>query len=416
MMDRGERQPARQASRWAMFSALRHRNFALYWFGQLSSVMGQNMQYVAQSWLVLHLTNSPAMLGLAGLSSAIPTIVFALLGGAVADRADRQKLLRYTQLGQALLYGLLATVVVAEVVEVWHVMAFAFFAGLIRAFDQPSRQALIPHLIPRAELPNAVALGSSVWQISRLVGPALAGLLIALYDVGVTLYVASLGFVIFVVLLAMIRIDKVEETRLVSKGLVIDLFEGLVFIRHNELFYTLILLTFFDSIFGMSYTVLLPIFARDILNVGSQGYGLLQTVSGVGALSGTFVVVFLSRSGRRGLQAIVGAACFGLLLMAFSFSQWFPVSLALILLMGLANQTYMTTINTVLQMHLPDDLRGRVMGIYGLTYSLIPLGGTVSGVVAEFAGAPIAVASGGLLVACMAGLVFLRLPKVRNLE
>ena len=407
---------AAPVSRWAMFSALRYRNFAFYWFGQLSSVMGQNMQWVAQSWLVLYLTDSPAMLGLAGLASSVPTIVFALVGGAAADRADRQMLLRVTQLAQALLYGLLATIIVMGLVQTWHVMVFAFFAGLIRAFDQPTRQALVPHLIPRHELPNAVALGSSVWQLSRLAGPAIAGMLIAFFDVGVTLYVASIGFLVFVMLLAFIRIEKVAGPEPASRGMLNDLFDGLRFIRRNELFYTLIAMTFLDSIFGMSYTVLLPVFARDILDVGSTGYGLLQTTSGVGALGGTLVVVWLSHSGRRGLQALIGAASFGLLIVAFAFSPWYPLSLALILLMGLANQTYMTTVNTVLQMHLPDELRGRVMGIYGLTYSLVPLGGTVSGTVAEFAGAPVAVAMGGLLVACMAGFVFLRLPRVRNLE
>ena len=408
---RAEAQPGRMA----MFNAMRYPNYRLFWIGQLSSILGQNMQHVAQYWLVLQLTGSPLMLGLTGLSQAIPSIGFTLVGGVVADRADRQKVLKFAQAIQALLYASLATLVVTDVVEVWHIMSFAFLTGIIRAFDQPSRQALLPHLIPREELANAVALSSTVWQLSRLTGPAVAGALIALFGVGQTFYVASLGFVIFLCLLYFIRLDK-PLLRSEGKGLMRDALEGLDFIRRNEIFYTLIGMTFFNSVFGMSYAILMPVFARDIFNVGSGGYGVLQSVGGVGALAGTLMVAYMARSKRRGWQAIVGATGFGILLIGFAFSPWYLLSLGIVLLMGLMNQFYMTTINTVLQMRLPDEFRGRVMGVYGLTWSLMPLGGTVSGAVAQFYGARVAVGSGGFLVAAMALVVAVALPRVRRLE
>ena len=191
---------------------------------------------------------------------------------------------------------------------------------------------------------------------------------------------------------------------------------GLDFVRRNQLFYSLLGLTFFNSVFGMSYVILLPVFARSILLVGSRGFGLLQSVSGVGALLGTLTVAYLAQAGRRGWQVLVGSAAFGALLMMFAYSSSFPLSLGLIFLLGLFNQIYLTSINTILQLNLPNDLRGRVLGLFGLTWDLMPLGGAVAGAVAEYAGAPAAVALGGFLVAMMGFYGMARLPTVREIE
>ena len=410
-----ERGARAAASRREMFRALRFRDYRLFWIGQLAAVMGQNMQHIAMFWLVLELTGSPLLVGLTGLSNAVPGIVFSFLGGALADRTDRRRLLLLAQAAQAILYLGLGVIVALGLAEVWHAMAFAFFAGLSRAFDEPARQAYVPHLVPEEARPHALALAGTVWQFSRLVGPALAGVLIAAFGVGPTFAVAALGFAICLVLLWLIQIEQ-PAPRPSGRGIMSDLFEGVGFIRRNQLFYTLIGMTFFNSLFGMSYTVLLPVIARDILQVGSEGYGLLQTSSAVGALAGTLAVAWLADSGRRGRQAIAGATFFGLLIIAFAFSSWYPLSVAIILLMGLANQLYMTAVFTILQLHLPDELRGRVMGVYGLTWRLTPLGGTVGGTIAEFAGVQAAVAFGGLMVAGMAVTVALCLPRVRQIQ
>ncbi|MFQ5902394.1 MAG: MFS transporter [Candidatus Binatia bacterium] len=405
----------RLVTRIAMLGALRYRNYRFYWVGQLASVLAQNMEIIAQGWLVLQLTNSPLMLGLTGLTHAIPTIVLTLVGGVVADLTDRRRIMIFTQGSMSVLFFILATLVVTAKVSMWHVLLFAFLSGCLRAFDRPSRYALLPQMVPREEIANAVALGSSIWQICRLVGPAVAGMLIYLYGVGPTFYVSSLSCLAAVILWFLISLDRhtFGESK---RGLIQYMLDGLNFIRGNEIFYTLIGMTFFNSVFGMSYVILMPIFARDILHVGSQGYGFLQTVTGAGALAGTLTVAYLAGSRLKGWQTIIGAVTFGTMIIGFAFSPWYPLSLGLVFFIGLANQVYMTTINTILQLKLPDQLRGRVMGIYGLTWDLMPVGGTISGTIAEYAGAPVAVAIGGFFVATMALSVALYLPQVRRLE
>lgn len=401
--------------RWDMFTALRYPYFRLYWIGQFTSVLGQNMQQVATYWLVLQITNSPLMIALTGLCNAIPTIAFTFVGGALADRTDRKKLLAITQVIQALLYFSIATLAITDLVEVWHILVFAFLSGIARAFDQPTRQAMLPHLIPREDMAYGVALSGTVWQLSRLTGPAITGVIIAATSAATAFCVGGFGFVIFLVLLFFIRLDA-PPLAARTKGLLGEVVEGLSFIRRNEIFYTLILMTFFNSVFGSSYTVLMPVIARDILQVGSQGYGFLQSAGGAGALSGTLLVAYLARSRKRGWHAILGATSFGCLLIALASSTWYPLSLVIMVLIGVANQFYQTSINTTLQMQLPDEFRGRVMGIYGLTWSLTPLGGTISGTIAEFAGVPFAIGLGGFLVANMALSVAAFLPRVRNLQ
>jgi MFS family permease len=396
-------------------SALRHRNYRLYWFGQLSSVLAQNMEHVAQSWLVLELTNSPLLLGLTGLSYAIPSIILAFIGGAIADRADRRRIMIVSQAATAAMFFVLATLVVTESVALWHIIGLAFLSGAVRAFDRPSRMALLPQMVPKDDIPNAVAIGGTIWQLNRLVGPAVAGILIYLIGVGPTFYFCFLASLTSVCLWLFIRLAE-RSNAVGSGGLLQHVIDGLNFIRTNEVFYTFIGMTFFNSVFGMSYLILMPVFARDVLAVGSQGFGFLQSVGGVGALTGTVAVAYLAHLRRGGQQAILGAIMFGLVLVLFAYSRSYPLSLVLAAAAGLAGQFYMTTINAILQLNVPEQLRGRVMGIYGLTWDLMPVGGMIAGGIAEFAGAPAAVATGGLLVAGMALAVALFLPSIRRLE
>jgi MFS family permease len=382
-------------------SALRHRNYRLYWFGQMFSVMAQNMEQVAQGWLVLELTNSPLALGITGLAQAIPTIALTLVGGAVADRADRRRIMIAAQSGVALIYLILTTLVLIKLVALWQVMSLAFLSGGIRAFDRPSRMALLPQMVPREDIPNAVAIGGTIWQLCRLVGPAAAGMLIYLFGVGPTYSICCLASFMSVCLWFGIR---TSHTALAASaaGLLKNMLEGINFIRRNEIFYTFMGMTFFNSIFGMSYLILMPVFARDVLLVGSRGFGFLQTAGGAGALIGTLLVAYLSDVPRLPLRAARGAAIFGALLLLFAFSRDYSISLALAFMLGLTSQFYVTAINTVLQLNLPEQLRGRVMGVYGLTWDLMPVGGMIAGTIAEFANAPAAVAVGGVFVTGLA--------------
>jgi MFS family permease len=396
-------------------SALRHRNYRLYWFGQLSSVLAQNMEGVAQGWLVLQLTNSPLMLGLTGLAFAAPTIALTLLGGVIADRADRRRIMIWSQALTALTFFLIATLIVLDLIALWHVIVLAVLSGCVRAFDRPSRMALLPQMVPKEDIANAVAIGGTIWQLNRLAGPAFAGMMIYLIGIGPTYYICF-GASLFAVFL-WLGIRLVEtSTAPASGGVVQHMVEGLNFIRHNQIYSVFISIIFFNSAFGMSYLILMPVFARNVLDVGSQGFGFLQSVGGAGALIGVLAVAWFSHSRKKGLQSLAGAIAFGILLMLFAASKSYPLSLALALALGVASQFYMTTISTVLQVNLPNELRGRVMGIYGLVWELMPVGGMIAGAVAEFAGAPIAVGLGGFMVTAMALLVAIFYPSIRRLE
>lgn len=396
-------------------SALRHRNYRLYWFGQLFSVLAQNMEHVAQGWLVLELTNSPLALGVTGLAHALPTITLTLVGGAIADRADRRRIMIASQTGTALMFLTIAVLVLTGLAALWHVMVLAFISGSIRAFDRPSRMALLPQMVPREDIPNAVAIGGTIWQLCRLVGPAAAGILIYLFGVGPTFIACCLAS--FTAVSLWLSIHAVQPALAASGGgLLKNMMEGVNFIRKNELYYTLMGMTFFNSVFGMSYLILMPVFARDILQVGSQGFGFLQTAGGAGALIGTLLVATFSDPRRLPLQAARGATLFGALLLLFAFSRLYPLSLALAFVLGMVSQFYITAINTVLQLNLPEQLRGRVMGVHGLTWDLMPVGGMIAGTIAEFAGAPAAVAVGAVFVAGLGLWVMPIAPRFSGIE
>jgi MFS family permease len=400
------------------FSALRHRNYRIYWLGMLVAITGMQVQTVAQGWLVYQLTDSTAALGFVGLTQALPTIVLTLFGGVVADRVDRRRLLIGTQTLTALLVFLLATLVAADLVRLWHIFAVALVVGAVQAFDQPARMALVPYLVPRDDLMNAIAMGSMVWQGSRIVGPSIAGLLIWLMGLAPCFYLTTVGMLTMALALRAVRVPHVAVT---GEGNVLrSLAAGVGYIARNPIFTTLIGMTFFNSVFGLSYVTLMPVFARDVLDVGSQGLGFLMGISGVGALIGTATLASLGNVRRKGLLLLAGGCGFGCSVVLFALSRFYPLSLALLFCLGALNSVYMTTVNTLLQSLVPDALRGRVMGIYGLTWSLMPLGGFVSGTVAaRFAepavGAPLAVGVGGCLVALMAATMALVVPRVRRL-
>lgn len=396
-------------------SALRHRNYRLYWFGQLFSVLAQNMEHVAQSWLVLQLTNSPLALGLTGLAYALPTITLTLVGGVIADRADRRRIMVASQFGTALIFLILTVLVATNSATVWHVMILAFCSGAIRAFDRPSRMALLPQMIPRDDMANAIAVGGTIWQLNRLIGPAFAGMMIYLVGIAPTYGMCFFTSVIAVCLWLGIR--TADPTVVHSAGgLLKHMIDGLNFIRRNEIYYTFIGMTFFNSVFGMCYLILMPVFARDILQVGSQGFGFLQSAGGAGALAGTLSVAYFSQHRGKTLQALSGGIIFGMLLVVFAFSQSYPLSLGLAFLLGFTSQAYMTIINTTLQLNLPEELRGRVMGIFGLTWDLMPVGGMISGTVAELAGAPAAVALGGMMVTGLAVAILVFKPGFKHID
>ncbi|MBI4339019.1 MAG: MFS transporter [Chloroflexi bacterium] len=396
-----------------MFEALRYREYRLFWIGSLCSVLGFQMLILTQGWLVYQLTGSKLQLGLVGLASAVPSILLNLFGGVIADKVDQRKLIIATQLSGALVVGALSILTFLNMVQAWHVMVGAFLIGGIAAFDMPSRQAIFPYLIERRSMMNAVALNSMIWQGTRVVGPALGGVILAYLGAGYTFLLAAIGMLVFVSFLVMLHMPAVIRAR--SSNVLGDMAQGLAYIRDNHIFAFLLGMTFFNSFFGFSYIQLMPVFQRDILLVDERGLGLLFALGGVGAMLGTTVVASVGRSLPKGALIIGGGAVFGISLVLFAYSHLFSLSLALVLLAGLSSAAYMIAVQSTLQLLVPDQFRGRVMGFWGMTYNLMPLGGFQAGLVANFLGAPFAVALGGALVIVFAVVGAARNAQVRRL-
>lgn len=396
-----------------VISALRHRNFRLYWSGVIVSVIGWQVQVIGIGWLVYRLTGSPFYLGLVGLFTALPTISLSLVGGVMADRFDRQRLVLITQAGAGLSSLILATLTVTGIVQVWQVLLLASVNGTVQAFDTPARQALLPDLVEREDLVNAVALSSAAWQLARVVGPALAGGLIAFFSEAVCFYATACGYGIMLLMLLRLKFSK--QVLAAQQNLRRNWLAGFSFVARTPLFAIIIGLTLTNSLFGMSYTTLMPAFAKDILKVGPEGYGLLMTAGGLGAIGGSLVIAILSARVKRGRFLITGPLLFGCLLMAFAISRHFNTSLLILGLCGFANALYMVTGQSVLQAEVPNELRGRVMGIYGLTWSMMPLSGMIGGSVASLTGEQLAVGLSGLVVLGVAVYVVSAFPQIRRL-
>ncbi|MBC8280924.1 MAG: MFS transporter [Chloroflexi bacterium] len=384
--------------------ALRYPAYRAYWLGLLASVSGFQMFRVGQGWLIYEITGSPWSLGLVGAANAIPAIFFNLFGGVFADRLDKRRLIISTQITTGSLIFILATLTLLDMVESWHVVLVALLAGGVEAFDNPARQALYPHLIDRKVMMSAVAMNSTIWQGTRIIAPGIAGILIDLINTETALYISGAGFVVLAVVMGRLKIPPIPRGSLGSP--VQDIKDGLKFIRVNSIFSFLIGMTFFNSFFGMAYVMLMPIFAVDILEVGAKGQGLLLGMTGAGALVNTLYMGARGNVPNRGLTIIGGAVLFGLAVAAFALTSEYvgsmTLAMALMFVMGVFNSVYMISIQSSLQIMVPDRMRGRVMGFYGMTWSIMPLGGMQASALTSIFTAPIAIAAGGIAVALFA--------------
>ena len=405
-------------TRFQVFTALRHSGFRRFWTGMVASVLGFQIMTVAQGWLIYDLTDSELALGYVGLAAGLPAIVLNLFGGVIADRVNQRILLIVTQVTSSLGMLALALLTLMGLVDPWHIIASAFLIGSVQAFDTPTRQALFPHLIEREDMLNAVALNSMVWQGTRVIGPAIGGVIIGTrLGVSPGFFAPFLGFLMMAVMVSTLRLPPITRA---GGSLFSDMAQGINFVRTNSIFAFLIGMTFFNSIFGMSYIFILPVFARDIFEVGSAGLGILHAVSGVGALLGTLITASLGDFRHKGLLLLGGAVLFGTFLILFaaagSIFVFFPLSLVFIFCAGVSASMYMITIMSTLQLMVPNELRGRVMGIYGMTWSLLPVGAMQSGAIAEYTSAPLAVAVGGGAVILFAAAMGLGNRRVRTLS
>ena len=401
-MDRSNRQPRAAHS---TFAALASRNYRLYWLGLVCYVLGHRAEYVTFAWMVWEISREPIYLGYLGLAQGVPLVVFQLFGGVLADRVDRLRLLIGTQTLTASTLAIAFGVSVAGVVRVEHLLALAAVSSTFRAFDEPTRLSLIPQLVERARLSNAIALGSIPWQASRIIGPSVTGILIAAFG-GTVGFALAAGASITALLLYSRLSVHADPSQSAREPLARQLIEGLSFVAHDFVFAALIGLALFNAVFGLSYVTLLPIFADSYFGMGSIGFGLLNAAHGVGAFFGTLTVASTAhRIARPGAPLLLTAVGMGLALIVFSRSAHMTMAVTLLVIVGFANTFYLTQVSTFVQSNVPDRLRGRVLSIYSLCWNLLPLGGLIGGALAAAVDARFAVAFGGAMVALNALLL-----------
>jgi len=394
--------------------ALRSPNFRLFWTASMAAFTGHHIRIFAQPYLVYQLTGSPLLLGITGAFVALPAIAFTFPAGALADRMDRRLLIMLAQGLAGVLTLVLALDVALGWVEVWHVWAFAFILGIYWAFERPARQAIIPSLLDSREaLPSAIALNSILWQMGRIVGPGLAGAVIALGGVAAPFFLTASGFLLL--LLALRRLPKMPPPQpKARRSMAEDLWEGFQFIGRDPVFFTLIGLSIYAGFFGLVYVQFLAVFA-DEHGVGAVQFGLMGTVIGIGAVLGGTTVAFLGKRIQQGQLLLGSGVAFGLSLTAFAQAPTFPMALALLATTGFTVSFFHVGIQTVLQILVPDALRGRVMAIQSLNLDMNHLGATPLGATADQIGIRATVAIWGLLVAGGA-IVAAVVPQVRRLR
>jgi MFS family permease len=392
--------------------ALRHRNYQLFFAGQLISLIGTWMDQVAEAWLVYRLTGSALLLGTVAFASQIPVFLLAPIGGALADRIDRRKILIATQSAMMFLTFILAWVTLSHRVKIWQVITLAALTGLVNAVDLPARQAFVVDMVSRADLVNAIALNSSMFNGARVVGPALAGIVVAAIGEGWCFFANGVSFIAVIAGLALMKIDR---PRMAIEGSPLEnILEGFRFVAQNAPVRSLMFLLGLVSFTAMPYAVLMPLFADKILHGGAQALGLLMGCSGVGALGGAITLAM--RKTVYGLGKWVAASCagFGLSLLFFSLSRSLWLSALLLVPAGFCAMIQMASSNTLIQSMVPDRLRGRVMSVYAMTFmGMAPMGALLAGSLAHHLGASMTVAIGGVAAVIGAVVFGLNLPALR---
>ncbi len=379
--------------------ALRHRNFRLFWTGQLISLIGTWMQQVAQAWLVLSLTGDPFMLGLTATAQFLPVLVLGLFGGIVADHLPKRRTLLATQVTAMVLAAILAILTATHTVQVWHILVLAVLLGCSNAIDMPTRQAFVIEMVGRDDVMNAIALNSAVFNAARILGPAVAGLAIGVFDISVAFALNSLSFVAVIVGLVAIRESELRPLPPTNMPRSIravrdELAEGLAHVRRTPPVLLATAVVAIAATLGLNFTVLIPPYARDDLAVGATGYGFLMAASGVGSLVSAVAIGYLRRP--RISILLGGALIVGLLNVGLGLTRSYPLALAFMFGVGMGGVAMAMTGNTTVQLNVPDRLRGRVMAVYTTLFvGSTPVGGLVFGAVASRYGTAASLVVGG---------------------
>ena len=417
-----EKQQARGLQR--AFVALRHRNFRLFWFGQLISLIGTWMQSIGQAWLVLELTHNALLLGLVGALQFLPVLLFTLFGGVLADRWPKRTVLLFTQ-SSAMIEAMILWILVATgMVQIWHILVLAALLGMTNSLDMPTRQAFVVEMVGREDLPNAIALNSSLFNMARIIGPAIGGLIIATLGVAPLFLLNGMSFIAVLIGLVLIDMTKLHgqdkplalQHQDVKQGTIKSLREGLVYVFQTPSVLLIIAFVGVISLFGINFNVVLPLFATGVLHAGAAGFGFISSAFGIGSLLSALWLAWNNKKPSV-QQMLVGGTVFCVAEAAFAISHLYVLSLVLIAAVGFAQIAFTAVANTTLQTVSPDHLRGRVMSVYMMVFNgTTPVGNLFTGALAAPFGASISLLVGALLslVAAVFGWIY-RKPAEKSL-
>lgn len=408
--------PVKSGFRISTFDALRYRDYRLLWVGILFTSAGMWMEQVALNWIVYSMTGSAVDLGILNGMRALPSLITGPFGGVAADRMDRKQLMLWTGWALVALYVMLAALIFSGGLELWHLMAFSLATGVAWTFNQPVRQALIPSLVPKEAMMNAVALQSAAFNMTRIIGPALGGLLMGTLGAGGTFVAVTLSFLGVQVATWMMQAPAHEPRGGSSKDVWRDLMEGFRYIGRTPDVRGLIIMALVPFVLVMPFMTLLTIFAKDIFMLDATGFGFLMSVSGIGALSATLGVASLGNFRGKGGILTWSSVAMGVSLIAFAFSPFMSLSYAMLIVVSGASMAYLALTNTMLNMIVPNEFRGRVMSVYMLDRGLMPLGSMLAGGMAGMWGAPVALGVMGAGALIFAAFAYVSFPNVRNLE
>ena len=367
------------------FPALQYRDFRLFWFGQIISLSGTWMQSVAQGWLVYSLTKSPFYLGMVAAAGSLPILLFTLFGGIAADRFRKRNVLLMTQALSIIPAIFLGILIDINLIAVWQVAALAAFLGIVNAFDVPARQSFIIEMVGKGSITNAIALNSAAFHGARMTGPVIAGIAIANLGLSACFYLNAISFI--AVIIALSKIKAKGEIIGNSNGIMKDIIEGIQYIKSKSEIYRSIILIAVFSLAGMPFITLLPVFAGEIFQKGPEGFGFLVGATGAGALTAAFLLAFRGDIKEKSRFISFSALCFSILLLVFSFSTNFYLSVVILVFIGWALVSFFATVNSFIQLSVPDNLRGRAMSVYTFVFlGTAPIGNSLMGTLADSIG------------------------------
>lgn len=398
-----------------LVSSLRYRDWRYLWSGLMASQTGEWMDNLAINWLVLVQTNSPLILGSVNLVRGLPVLVFGIAGGVVADRVNRRTLMICTHVGTMLTTAALAGLASADMLELWHIYLLLVLRGILHAFNQPARASLVGDLVPRSDIANAIALHSTIFNGTRMVGPAIAGFLVAAVGAPFVLWVHAASHLIAIAALFAMRIPTREKPEHPTTPLE-SLAEGITYVVRERDVLALMLIGIVPFILGQPYQSILPVFAKDVWQVGPEGLGLLTTAASIGSLTGSFGVSLVGDFRRKGLVMLVALIGFGAGIATFAISPSPVLAAALLVLTGACNQVYQTINTALLQIIVPSQYRGRVFGVHQMDRGFIPVGSFAAGALAEALTAPVGSSLMGGTLALFGIAALLTVPRMRRME